>query len=80
CTSLGIPTADVLSLRKAVEVELKISQLISLKEAAEHTGLSHGYLRQLANKGTLEAVKFGTRWITTLANVDKYMASRKKTE
>lgn len=58
--------------------ELKASELITLKEAAEYSGLSHDYLIQLANRGRLKAQKYGRFWLTTKRAVDEYLASRQR--
>ncbi len=58
--------------------ELKASELITLKQAAEYCGLSVDFLRELAGKGRLKAHKLGNLWVTTKADVDEYLASRKK--
>ena len=57
---------------------LKASDLITLKEAAEYSGLSHNYLIELANRGRLKAKKYGHFWLTTREAVDEYIASRQK--
>jgi len=61
-----------------VTEELKASELITLKEAAEYSGLSHDYLIQLANRGRLKAQKYGRFWLTTKRAVDEYLASRQR--
>ena len=53
-------------------------RLISLSEAAEIYGFNADYLRHLAHRGRLQAQKVGRNWITTPANVETYIASRKK--
>ena len=53
-------------------------QLISLREASEIYGFSYGYLRQLAGRGRLEAVKVGNSWVTTCADVEDFIRSRKR--
>ena len=53
-------------------------RLISLAEAAEIYGFNADYLRQLALKGRLSAQKVGKFWVTTPANVEEYIESRKK--
>jgi excisionase family DNA binding protein len=58
---------------------LKASELITLKEAAEYSELSYAYLRQIARSGRLKAQKFGNVWLTTRAHVDEYIRTRKKT-
>lgn len=52
------------------------TRLISLPEAAELYGLSHSYLRALAQKGRLKAKKVGTSWVTTPGDVENYIRSR----
>jgi len=54
------------------------SELITLKEAAEYSGLSADYLRDLARKGRLRASKVGMQWLTTRRAVNNYLATRQK--
>ncbi|MCL4267856.1 MAG: hypothetical protein KJ069_32115 [Anaerolineae bacterium] len=54
------------------------TRLISLPEAAQLYGFSADYLRNLAQSGRLKAQKVADRWITTPANVEEYIHSRKK--
>jgi excisionase family DNA binding protein len=61
-----------------VSEEPKASELITLKEAAEYSGLSHDYLIHLANRGRLKAQRYGRFWLTTRQAVDEYLASRQK--
>jgi len=58
--------------------DIKASELITLREAAEYSGLSHNYLIEIANRGRLKAWKYGHFWMTTREAVDEYLASRKK--
>ena len=53
-------------------------RLIGLREASEMYGFSYGYLRQLAGRGRLEAVKIGNSWVTTPADVENFIRSRDK--
>jgi excisionase family DNA binding protein len=53
-------------------------ELISLAEAARRYGLSHAYLRRLAIRGRLKAVKIARNWLTTPANVEAYIHSRQR--
>jgi len=53
-------------------------RLISLAEASEMYGFSHGYLRNLILDGRLEARKIANVWLTTPRNVEEYIRSRKK--
>jgi excisionase family DNA binding protein len=58
--------------------EPKASELITLKEAAEYSGLSYSHMRHVAKKGRLEAHKMGMQWFTTREAVDRYIASRER--
>ncbi|MCP4542446.1 MAG: helix-turn-helix domain-containing protein [Chloroflexi bacterium] len=53
-------------------------RLISLAEAAEMYGFSYGYLRQLAGRGRLKAVKIANGWITTPTDVEAFIRTRQK--
>ena len=59
-----------------VKDPLQNEELISLAEAAEYSGLTHDFLRQLANNGKLRARKFGRNWLTTQTAIDEYLQSR----
>ncbi len=48
-------------------------RLISLREAAALSGLSHAHLRWLARKGKLQATRMGRDWFTTEKAVDLYL-------
>ena len=54
------------------------NRLISLPEAAGLFGFHPRYLAELARKGRLQARKLGDIWVTTPANVEEYIRSRKK--
>lgn len=54
------------------------TRLISLPDAAKIYGFHPRYLAELVRKGRLEAQKLGGVWITTPANVEEYIRSRKK--
>jgi hypothetical protein len=51
-------------------------RLISLKEAAAQSGLSHSHLRLLARTGKLEARRLGRDWFTTEQAVAAYQDSQ----
>jgi len=53
-------------------------RLISLPEASEMYGLSHAYLKQIAQKGRLKAQKIGGTWLTTPEDMENYIRSRQK--
>ena len=48
-------------------------RLISLKEAAALSGLSHSHLQLLARTGRLQARRLGTDWFTTPEAVAEYL-------
>ncbi len=54
------------------------TRLISLPAAAELYGFSPDYLRNLAQKGRLQAQKVGPVWVTTPHAIEIYIASRQK--
>jgi excisionase family DNA binding protein len=54
-------------------------ELITLAQAAERYGFSHVHLRQLAQSGRLKATKLGRDWVTTPADMEEYIRSRRKT-
>lgn len=53
-------------------------ELISLADAAERYGFNRIYLAELARKGRLKAQKIGNMWVTTPANVETFIRSRKR--
>lgn len=54
------------------------NRLITLPEAAEIYGFSKKYLGNLARKGRLKAQKKSRLWLTTPADVEVYIESRKE--
>ena len=56
---------------------LTIGELISLADAAEKSGFSTTYLREIAQRGRLKAKKITGNWVTTLAAIEEYKSSRK---
>jgi len=55
---------------------LTVGELISLQEAAVYAGFTKGSLNDYVRRGRLRAKKIGSQWVTTLAAVDEYLASR----
>ena len=53
-------------------------RLISLKEAAALSGLSHSHLQLLARTGRLEARRMGRDWFTTAEAVAAYLNDPRK--
>jgi hypothetical protein len=51
-----------------------LDELISLKEAADLSGLSPNHLRLLVGKGEIWGKKIGRNWVTTKEAVIKYKA------
>lgn len=55
-----------------------LSDLITLQEAAELSGLSISHLRLLARKGTIWATRLGHNWFTTPQSVQDYLAEERR--
>lgn len=55
-----------------------LSDLITLKQAAEICGLSYSHLRLLARKGTIWATRLGHEWLTTQQAINDYRAQDRK--
>lgn len=53
-------------------------RLISLADASALYGFKQAYLATLARKGRLRAQKLGSIWVTTPADLEAYISSRKK--
>ena len=51
-----------------------LSDLITLKQAAELSGLSYSHLRLLARQEKIRALRLGHEWFTTAKDVDEYLA------
>jgi len=47
--------------------------LITLREAAELSGLSHSHLRLLVRRGEIWGKKMGRDWFTTARSIEKYL-------
>lgn len=56
----------------------RLEDLLSLKQAAKISGLSHGHLRLLVRTGELWGTKLGRNWVTTRQAVDEYLARDRK--
>jgi len=52
----------------------RLDELITLREAAELSGLSHSHLRLLIRKGDIWGQKKGRDWFTTAQAVREYLA------
>jgi hypothetical protein len=55
-----------------------LTELISLAEASDLSGLSHGHLALLIRRGDLWGRKIGRDWLTTKQAVLEYLASNPK--
>ena len=53
-------------------------RLISLRQAAAFSGLSHSHLQWLCRKGRFEAWKLGRDWFTTAEAVAAYLKDHEK--
>ena len=60
------------------DVQPSLSDLITLQEAAELSGLSYSHLRLLARKGTIWATRLGHEWLTTQQAINDYLAQDRK--
>lgn len=58
--------------------EPKLNELITLKEAAELSGLSYSHMRRLAREGSIWAKKMGTTWLTTEHAINEYLAQDRR--
>ena len=55
-----------------------LDELISLREAAELSGLSASYLRLLVSRGEIWGMKLGRNWVTTAQAVKEFLALERK--
>lgn len=51
-----------------------LDELITLREAAELSGLSESHLRLLVRRGAIWGIKLGHNWLTTPQAVKDYLA------
>ena len=58
--------------------EPSLDELISLREAAELSGLSASHLRLLVRRGDIWGVKLGHNWVTTSEAVQDYLAQDRR--
>ena len=56
--------------------EPKVSELITMREAARYCGRSHGHIKSYAQSGKLRAWKVGMQWLTTKKEVDRLFQAR----
>jgi len=52
--------------------------LISIKEASDHSGLSERHMRLLLERRKIKGKKLGHDWITTREFVDEYLKTNRK--
>lgn len=55
-----------------------LGDLMSLHEAAQISGLSHGHLALLIRRGQLWGIKLGRNWVTTRKSIDEYLVSDRR--
>ena len=60
------------------EYQPSLDELIPLSKASEVSGLSHDYLRRLAEQGTIWAKKLGRNWVTTEQAIREYLAKDRR--
>lgn len=56
----------------------ELSDLITLREAAQLSGLSTSHLRLLVRRGDIWGVKVGHNWVTTAEAVEDYLAQDRR--
>ena len=56
----------------------KLDELISVRAASEHSGLSLSYIRRLVSQGDIWGMKLGRNWVTTEKAVTEYLAQDRK--
>ena len=60
------------------EDQPRLDELITLREAAEISGLSHSHLRILVRRGDIWGKKKGRDWFTTAQAVREYLARERR--
>lgn len=55
-----------------------LDELISLRKAAELSGLSASHLRLLVSRGDIWGIKLGRNWVTTAQAVKEYIAQGRR--
>ena len=58
--------------------QLRLGELITLKQAAKLSGLSYSHIRYLVRTGKIEARKLGRDWFTTEQAVNEYLAQDRR--
>ncbi len=61
-----------------VEAE-KVEGWVSADEVAEHLSMTAHWVREMAKRGELPAVKFGAYWRFRISTVDQSMTERQQT-
>ena len=59
---------------KSSDEKPRLDELISIREAAELSGLTTRHLRLLLNRGTIWGKKMGRDWFTTAQSIREYLA------
>ena len=59
--------------RKSSSDQPSLDELITLREAAELSGLSVSHLRLLVRRGDIWGTKLGHNWLTTVQAIEKYL-------
>lgn len=63
---------------KQASLQGRTSDLISLKEASEFSGLTPGHIRKLVREGEIEGVKIGRNWLTTKEALQDYLKQERR--
>ena len=60
------------------QIEYSISDLLSLHEASNLSGLSQGHINFLVRNQKLWGIKLGRNWFTTKKSLEEYLQSYRK--
>lgn len=75
---------DLLRLVKRVTMgqntsEVVMAKLISVTEAARHSGFTVGYIRRLLIEGRLKGEKVGSFWVIDIQELERFLAQPRPT-
>jgi len=62
----------------SADIQPSLADLITLREAADLSGLSHSHLRLLIRRGDIWGMKKGRDWFTTAQAVGIYLARNRQ--
>ena len=65
-------------MNDTITKEPKVSELMTMREAASYCGRSHSRMNRYVKSGRLRAWKVGMQWLTTKKEVDRLFKARHK--